>query len=153
MIGCVDGATMTFNTVEGLIDYLPIFGPSQQALVDDYYDPLLIEDEEGSFWQGGEGGELIGQIVALQLNIAFDACDADFGISEFSFGDLLVCAPESPFVGWAIDEVLAEANLTLGGCASLYTLEELTAALAAINETFLPGEPVGSYICTPPTEE
>ncbi|MEZ4649637.1 MAG: hypothetical protein R3E97_12805 [Candidatus Eisenbacteria bacterium] len=149
VIGCLElgGETITFNTPESLIDYLPIFG-SSQALVDSYYDPQLIEDEEGSFWQGGEGGELVGQIVALQLNIAFDSCDPDFGVSEASFGELLVCAEDSPFFGSTVEAVLAEANSAIGGCGSVYTYEELTAALAAINETFVPGEPVGSYVCT-----
>jgi hypothetical protein len=148
IVGCaIGGQSITFTSPDAIQAYLPVFGPPF-ALLGNYFNPGVIEDEEGGFHEGGEGGELIGQIVALTLALQFDSCDPAFGQSDTWLGELIVCSPGSPFSGWSVPEVLEEANLALGGCASGgFTLEELTAALAAINQTFVSGQPVGSYVC------
>ena len=147
VVGCaIEGTSITFTSPEAIQQYLPIFGPSF-PLLESYFNPQVIEDEEGGFHEAGEGGELIGQIVALTLSLQFDLCDPAFGQSDTWLGDLVVCTEGSPFFGWTVSDVLEEANQALGGCSSSFTLAELNAALAAINGTFVPGQPVGSFLC------
>ena len=114
-----------------------------------YTDPSIApEDAEDPLAQATEAGELLGHVVALQLNVAFDAWDPAFGASEISLGDLVVSSPESAFYGMTVAQVLEQANYVVGGCGT-FTPEETLATVQAINENFVPGNPVGSYLTEP----
>ncbi len=46
-----------------------------------------------------------------------------------------------------VQQILDEANSFLGGCGSTFTADELTTVLAAINESFVPGQAAGDFLC------
>ncbi|MEZ4653848.1 MAG: hypothetical protein R3E12_09740 [Candidatus Eisenbacteria bacterium] len=152
LVGCpIGGNFVSFTDPYALQDYLPLFNEALQSqpLLQSYFNPVVVADEEGESREGGEGGELLGQVLALTLSLTFDACDPDFGASDLALGDLVVCSDASPFNGMTVSQILHEANNFLGGCGSSFTPDELTAALAAINQSFVPGQSVGSYLCLP----
>lgn len=121
------------------------------SLLTSYTDPAIApEDAEDPQAQATEAGELLGQVVALQLNVAFDAWDPAFGVSEIPLGDLVVISPESTFYGMTVAQVLEQANYVLGGCGA-FTPEDTLESVRAINENFSPDNPVGSYLSEPGT--
>lgn len=145
LVGCsLEGFNLIVDNLQVLRELLPTFG-EPGSLAGSYYNPAVLGDE----YESAEAGELVGQVIALTLNVRFDGCDPDFGSSQFLLGDLIVCSPDSPFNGWTVTSVLEEANRVLGGCSSPYTAAQLNSALEAINGNFIPGQPVGSYLCAP----
>ena len=55
---------------------------------------------------------LAGQVVALKLNVTFDAFDEDFKESAANLGDAMVTT--GIFAGWSVSAVSAEAQKALG---------------------------------------
>jgi hypothetical protein len=76
-----------------------------------------------------------GQIVALFINVTFDAAYSDFAPSGLLLKDLYVADPASPFYGWTVQQVLGEANKVLGGHGS-YTPAVTNVCVTKINENF-----------------
>jgi hypothetical protein len=148
VLGCTAGWTVTLTSAGAVSALLPTDG-APASLAASYVDPALdAAGGEDPLAQATDAGEFLGQTVALALNLYFDGCDLGFGSSETPLADLVVCDPASPLSGWPGGEVLAEANAVLGGCGSGAILpEQLNAALKAINENFVPGSSVGSYLC------
>lgn len=77
---------------------------------------------------------LAGEICALALNVRFDQIDAAFNASPAFFSTLEIA--QGAFSGWTIEDVLAEANAVLGGCASNYSPAQMKDVLFAINQNF-----------------
>ncbi|MBA3283764.1 MAG: T9SS type A sorting domain-containing protein, partial [Nitrosopumilus sp.] len=95
---------------------------------------------------------LAGQVVALTLNVGFDNYDANFGSSTTNLGDLIINS--GTFVGWTVNQLLAEANNVLGGCPSAYTPSQINAAVSAINENYVDGNVTGNFLnCPPPAPQ
>ena len=150
VVGCpIQGKFLAFTDPFALLEYLPVFneGTLSQPLVQNYFNPIVTGEGDSESHQGGEGGELLGQVIALTLSLTFDGCDADFGTSDLLLGDLVVCTTSSPFSGMTVQQVLDEANRFLGGCGSTFTSDELTTVLTAINESFVPGQASGDFLC------
>lgn len=96
-----------------------------------------------------EAGVLAGQATALTLSVTFDRCDAGFGASATHLGNLEVCDASSPCNGMTVDEVLAEGNAVLGGFSSSFSPSDINGCLSRINENFVDGTQVGSFLCLP----
>jgi hypothetical protein len=132
VVGCT--YTLTFTTAQAITNFLPQ-GGKPAALTASYTDP------------GDLKNVLAGQVVALKLNVTFDAYDEDFSESTADLGDAVVTT--GTFAGWTVYEVLAEAERALGGCGSQYTLSQLNEAVSAINESWVDGVMVTDYIAFP----
>lgn len=151
VVGCDGGFLVTFTGPGDVEAYLPMAG-EPGVLAGGYTDPVNYIDEETGLpvIDGEEAGELIGQVIALRLNVEFDNCNDAFGLNNaYRLADLVICSPSSPASGWTVGQVLAEAESLLGGCGGSLTPEQATSVLRAINENFVPDQPVGSYLCPP----
>ena len=133
-VGCT--YTINLTSAQAVTDFLPC-GGVPASLSANYTDPTF----------GVLMNTLAGQTVALTLSVGFDYCDPNFGASLNNLADLTVAV--GPFAGWTVADVLTEANLVLGGCASNYSASELNEALTGINENFVNGTVVGSYLNCP----
>jgi hypothetical protein len=134
VVGCTYDLTLTSSAA--VEEFLPS-GGQPRALDATYADPAF----------GALKNTLAGQIVALTLSVNFDLCDPDFGASNDNLGDLIVAA--GPFAGQTVNDVLTEAELVLGGCSSSYSASEVNQAVTAINENFVDGVHVGTYLLCP----
>ncbi|UCD76122.1 MAG: hypothetical protein JSV91_04205 [Phycisphaerales bacterium] len=134
VVGCQDGFTFTLTDSASVYNLLPT-GGTPSALDADYVD----------FWCENNpdcdepGGVLLGQVVALSLNVGFDLCDPDFGSSPTNLADLYIL--EGPCAGLTVGEVLDIANQILGGCyAGAITASEINECASKINEAFVDGD-------------
>lgn len=134
------GYTATFSSSGAVEGFLPQGGPAS-ALFQNHVDLTSTE-----------AGVLGGQIVALTLSVNFDQCDASFGASPVQLQDLVVCDATSVCNGMPVYGVLAEANVVLGGGTSQFSPSEISGCLASINENFVDGTQVGTYLCLPEPE-
>jgi hypothetical protein len=92
------------------------------------------------------GNTLVGQLVSAKLNVRYDEIDPDFAPYEGLLKDLVITG--GTFVGWTFQELIDEADMTIGGCASAYTCATLSSALTTINNGYdAPGEDVGIFTC------
>ena len=85
------------------------------------------------------GTAFFGQIVALGLNIDFDALssepDADPPLEE-----LVITDATSPCFGISVGEVNEQANLALGNCPASHSASILNQCVLTINKAFANGE-------------
>lgn len=90
---------------------------------------------------------LAGQLVALALNLGFDAYDPAFSAS----GTLLAAqvVTTGTFQGWSVQQVFDEANRKLGGSNSVYSFSQLNNAVTTINETYDNCTTNGCYLTCP----
>lgn len=79
---------------------------------------------------------LFGEVVALSLNLEFDALP-EFHKStlDVPLGELVLAEP-SACAGLTVAQVLDEANLALAGCPGVFTPAVLDACVAEINASF-----------------
>jgi len=125
-IGCEEN-TLSFYSAQEITDFLP---------------------EGGTVSVLPTTSVLTGQLVAATLNNVFDAYDASFGAGSQSLGSMYTNA--EGFEDMTIDEIIAEANLAIGGCSSAFSLPSLVAVLTAINENYDNGnQDNGDLSCTP----
>ncbi|MFC1805448.1 hypothetical protein ACFL09_00520 [Planctomycetota bacterium] len=136
VIGCAGGQTATFTCSLAVQDFLPAGGPPG-VLLDDYVDPVQTE-----------AGVLAGQVVALTLNVGFDFFDPNFGASPALLRDQVIIDPASPCVGWTVKQVLALANMMLGGCPAPagLTLSQINECVSKINENYVDGTTDNGYL-------
>lgn len=131
-IGCEH--TLTFTSAKSITRFLPADGQSA-VLTASAMNPKI------------KMGDLAGQLVALYLSIGFDSYDEGFTNSKASLGDLVI--KRGSFKGWTVAELLVEANNTFGGCASDYSLWELTHSLESVNDNFVEGQLSGDFLVCP----
>ena len=123
-IGCGSN-TLSFYSAQSITDFLPE-GGTPNAL------PTL--------------SVLTGQLLAAELNIGFDAYDANFGNSGVALGAMYTDA--NGFEGLTVSEIVAIANQVIGGCSSDYSFASLNSVLTIINENFDNGtQDNGHLIC------
>ncbi|MFK7948604.1 MAG: FG-GAP-like repeat-containing protein [Saprospiraceae bacterium] len=134
VIGC--GNTLTLTTAQAVTDFLPSGGPSK-ALTSSSVNPT---SKKGAF---------TGNLTALTLSVGFDNYDANFGSSSYSLKDLII--QSGTFSGWTVQQLLVEANLALGGCASSYSRSTLNSAVDAINNNYTDGTQNGGFLGCPPS--
>ncbi|MFA3783372.1 choice-of-anchor A family protein [Melioribacteraceae bacterium 4301-Me] len=93
-------------------------------------------------------GVLAGQIVALTLNVQFDAAGY-IGTNSTNLGDLYIIG--GPFAGMTVNQFLVIANQVLGGDLSTYSYSDVNDVAAAINENFDNGTVDNGYLTCGPT--
>ena len=81
---------------------------------------------------------LVGQLVALTLNVGFDAHDADFGEAGMQLGSMII-GGSGAFAGKTVNEFLDIANDVLGGCSSAFTINQVNEMATLINENYTDG--------------
>ena len=77
---------------------------------------------------------LVGQIVALKLNIGFDEYDAQFGSNHILLKNMVVKI--GVFAGKTVQQILQEAEKAIGGCSIPFLLSDLNGIIAKINQNF-----------------
>lgn len=140
VVGDPSGSTATFTSSGAVEGFLPQGGPAA-SLIQSHVDPTSTE-----------AGVLAGQLVALALSVSFDLCDPDFGASPLSLRNLLVCETANVCNEWTVGSLLFEGSAVLAGLPSVFTPAEISECLARINENFVDGTQVGTYLCLPAPE-
>ena len=120
-VGCTN--KLVFSNPSALTDFLPSDGSAAVLPSGTTINPSMANRNI-----------LVGHIVALKLNIAFDANDAHFSSSPILLKDLIV--KTGIFAEKTVQTVLQEAENVVGGCSSAYQLSDLTMAVAKINENY-----------------
>jgi hypothetical protein len=134
VLGSPLGHTLTLSSAAAVEAFLPQ-GSTAGPLTADEVDPTV-----------SSAGVLAGQLTALGLSLAFDACDPDFGASELPLADTIA--------QWGTCEGLsAQAIYDAGNCAisgamhCAYSAAEINECLTDANEAFVDGEDVSGYLC------
>lgn len=122
-IGCSYGNKLVLATAQAVTDFLPS-GSTPSVL------PAGILTNPGSSYSN----VLAGQLVTAVLNVGFDAYDDNFSSNMIKTGDLVIAS--GTFAGWTMNELITEANNTIGGCNSSYSLSDLNDALTSFNENY-----------------
>ncbi|MFN5183913.1 MAG: hypothetical protein ACK5D5_12905 [Bacteroidota bacterium] len=131
-VGC--GNTISLTSAQAVTDFLPQ-GGTPVALTQSYTNPTTSISV------------LAGQVTALSLSVGFDAYDSNFGASNTNLGSMVIAT--GTFQGWTVNQLIAEGNKVLGGCTSNYTVSQLNAAIDAVNNNFVDGTMVGTFITCP----
>jgi hypothetical protein len=121
------GYSMKFTSAAAIGAYLPA-GKTPGVLTADLTNPTSTS-----------AGVFGGQVLALQLNVDF----SDAGVTAGGFGDLVYSDSASSLDGKTVSEILAAANMALGGggLPSGYTFSSLNALATNLNESFDNGVP------------
>ncbi|MCC6725296.1 MAG: T9SS type A sorting domain-containing protein [Saprospiraceae bacterium] len=131
-VGCTK--TLKLTTATAVTNFLPS-GGTPAALTTNLVNPTNYNNT------------FAGQVVALKLNVVFDAYDPNFAPSTTLLGNLIIGS--GTFAGWTVNQLLAEAEKKLGGCTSAYTLAQLNAAVTAVNENYENGSSNNNYLNCP----
>jgi hypothetical protein len=120
-----NGKTMYFSKATYIEAYLPA-GKTPNKLTANYTNPTTTAS-----------GVFGGQVLSLQLNVDFN----DAGIidgTDGSIGDLRLCNTGTSLNGETISEILAAANVALGGGPrpTGYTYSSLNDLVTQLNEAF-----------------
>jgi len=83
---------------------------------------------------GSYSNVLAGQLVTAVLNVGFDLYDPNFSTNTVHTGDLVITS--GIFSGWTINQLIAEANNTIGSCSNTYSASDLNEALSSFNENY-----------------
>ena len=139
-IGCTDGFTATFTSSEAVRDFLPS-GGAPGSLTSDLVDPTEKTD----------AGVLLAQLLALELSLAFDIVDTDFGSSDDNLADQIICNTDTDCDGLTIGQLADEANLIIGGCEGTTGIDPgvIAECVMLINENFSDGEVNNGLVCAP----
>lgn len=116
--------TLTLTSATAVKNFLPQ-GGTASALNMNYTNPASTS-----------AGVFAGQVVALTLNVAYDAA-GKIGTNPDNLGDLVIV--QGPLAGKTVNELLSLANLALGGQSTPYTFSELNDAVTKVNENFVDG--------------
>ena len=121
-VGCYpNNYYVKLTSAQAVTDLLPAGGPGT-ALSSNFVDPASIKNV------------LVGQLVALKLNVTFDALDAGFGQSNVALGDMIINS--GAFKGYTVYEFLAIGEQVLGGCNAQFTPQQIVETATSINENF-----------------
>jgi hypothetical protein len=122
------GYTLTFTSQQAIDNFLPA-GGKPGALTMSAANPF-----------SSDAGVFAGQVLALQLNVDFSAA----GVFQTGFGGLHL--QSSPLAGWTVSQVLAAANLALGGGplpAGITSISQLNDIVDQLNQSFDSGQNTG----------
>jgi len=134
-IGCDGGNKLVLTSAQAVTDFLPS-GSTASVL------PAGTLTDPGSSYSN----VLAGQLVTAVLNVGFDAYDPDFSSNTIHTGDLIIAS--GTFAGWTVNQLIAEASSTIGGCSSNYSPSDLNDALSSFNENYDNGTTDNGYtIC------
>ncbi|NDK57721.1 Ig-like domain-containing protein, partial [Pontibacter fetidus] len=138
--GCT-GYKLTLTTAQAVTNFLPSSG-RPRALDKNYVNPT----EKGKTIYSNT---FAGQVVALTISLGFDYNIASFSPSTTYLGDLIIGSGD--FTGKTVTEVWQLANKALAGCSTGYSISQLNAIIAAINEHYVDGRLSGNILYCPPT--
>lgn len=134
VIGCTPNYSITLSSKEAVTNFLPAGGKAAK-LTKNYTNP------------SGFKNVLAAQLVALTLSVGFDDADDAFGEAGMKLGDMLI--KSGTFAGFTVRDFLEQANYTLGGCGSNFTIQQVLDASAAINENYLDGNTDKGFLVCP----
>jgi len=134
-IGCNGGYKLTFTTAQAITNFLPASGKPAVLKASAVNLPELKNT-------------LAGQVLALTLNVRFDATDPNFGQGGQSLGGMYITS--GVFAGKTVSELLTIANNVLGGCSNAYAPDVVSDAAMKINENYDNGANNGFLSCTRP---
>ena len=126
-IGCNDGYTVKFTSAQAITDFLPAGG-----------SPGVLKANATNPPDKSIKNVLIGQLIALTLNVGFDNHDAAFGSAGKKLGDMII--KKGTFKGKTVNEFLIIANKVLGGCANTYKASKINDVATKINENYDDGK-------------
>jgi len=136
-IGCYPGDFyVRFTSAQAITDYMPA-GGKPQSLASSYTDPTTSNLQN----------TLVDQVIALTLSAGFDSYDPNFGPSELNLGFMVVAT--GAMQNLSVYQVLAEANMVLGGCGGNYSVSDLVKTLDQINNNFVDGNADNGYLLCP----
>lgn len=133
VVGC-GNKTITLTSAQAVTDFLPQ-GGTPSVLTQSYTNPV------------NSISVLAGQVVALKISVTLDNAVASFGNSNTSLSSLVITS--GTFQGWTVGQLLAEAELVLGGCSSNYSASAINNAVDMINNNFVDGTVVGTFLTCP----
>ncbi|HWB01682.1 MAG TPA: SdrD B-like domain-containing protein [Verrucomicrobiales bacterium] len=116
------GFSMKFTSAKAIENYLPA-GGTAKALTADATNPTT-----------SASGVFGGQVLALQLNVDFNKAGVIKGSGPI--GGLVLNYPGSPLHGKTIDQILALAEIALGGGNAGVSFSDLNSMITKINEAF-----------------
>jgi hypothetical protein len=123
-VGCSVGFTVTMTSAQAITNLLPTDGKSE-ALRRNYTDPSALRNA------------LVGELIALTLNVGFDKHDASFGQATKHLEDMYI--KSGKFRGITVGEFLSLANKSLGKCGSRFNLNDYRETARKINENYKNG--------------
>ena len=134
-IGC-NGNTILLTSAVAVSDFLPSGGSPSVLPAGNMVDPT------------GYKNTLAGQLVAAKLNVGFDKYDATFSSNSKATGNLIF--KSGTFEGWTVNQLIIEADKTIGGCSSDYAPSAINDALSTFNENYVDGTSNnGNFNCPP----
>jgi len=123
-VGCGSGYIVTMTSAQAISNLLPAEGKTE-ALKNNYTNPLVLKNS------------LVGELIALTLNVGFDKYDAAFGQAGKHLEDMFI--KKGKFKGKSVAEFLAIANKALGKCGSSYSLSDIRNMAKHINDNYTNG--------------
>ena len=114
--------TLTLTSATAVRNFLPS-GGNATALNGNYSDP-------GSRLNNS----FAGQIVALTLNVKFDAVISTFAPSSNNLGTQVMAT--GTFAGMSVNQLLTLANQALGGVTTGYSINDINSAVSKINKLY-----------------
>lgn len=91
--------------------------------------------------------KLMAEVIALNLNLAFDKADEKFSASPVQLSQLKIA--EGPFSGWTVADIQLEANQAVGNCTSNYSPNQLYEVLHGVNANFAEGKAAKGFLVCP----
>jgi hypothetical protein len=135
-IGCGTNK-LNFSSSAAIDAFLPSGGPAS-----------VLSGTINNPTSGNPANVLASQVLALTLNVQFDATIANFAPSASTLGSLTIIS--GTFAGMTVSNFLQIANDVLGGCSNAYSLGDINSAATAINENFNDGIDKGFLNCNTP---
>jgi len=124
-VGCAGGNTVTFTSAQAISKFLPDEGKTE-PLKHSYTNPTELKNS------------LVGELVALTLNVEFDKYDNDFGEAGKHLEDMFI--KKGKFKEMTVKEFLEIANKALGNCSNIYKLSEIRDMAKHINDNYKNGD-------------
>ncbi len=126
-IGCYPADFyVRLTSAQAITNYMPA-GGKPRTLTNSYTDPATTDLKN----------TLVDHVIALTLSTGFDNYDPNFGPSEVNLGFMVIAS--GAMQGLSVNEVLAEANMVIGGCGGNYSVSNLVNTLDQINNNFVDG--------------
>jgi hypothetical protein len=134
-VGCNNGFTITMTSPQAISTLLPAEGKTE-ALKKNYINPVILKNS------------LVGEIIALTLNVEFDKFDPSFGEAGRTLESMYI--KKGKFRGKTVGEFLAIANKALGKCGNGYKLSDIRNMAKHINDNYKNGdEDKHRLVCNP----
>lgn len=134
-LGCNNKLVLT--TPQSITNLLPVYGKLAKLSAGTTTNPTARKF----------ANPFAGQVVALKLNVTFDAFDVNFGTNTILLKDLVI--NRGAFAKMTVAEVLDEAEKALGGCSTTHTLYQLNEIVTRINRSYMDGSTTGNYLSCP----